>query len=166
MNEVIYRDAVDADSDALIALIGGVFEEYPGCVMDVDGEMPELRAIASHFRRLGGRFWVAEGNGMVVGCVGFAPLSNGGVQLHKLYVRADCRRRGIGGALCDLVESSARQRGATHVELWSDTRFETAHLIYERRGYRRGRQKRELHDKSATVEYFFRKELQGTGAHP
>ncbi len=159
MNEVSFREAVDADSDALIALIGGVFEEYPGCVMDVDGEMPELRAIASHFRGLQGRFWVAERSGSVVGCIGFAPLPSDGVQLHKLYVRADSRRCGIGAALCNLVEASARERGATHVELWSDTRFETAHLVYERRGYLRGSKTRELHDKSDTVEYFFRKDL-------
>ncbi len=159
MKDVSFRDAVDADSDALIALIAGVFEEYPGCVMDVDGEMPELRAIASHFHRLGGRLRVAERGGRVVGCVGFAPLTQGGVQLHKLYVRADCRRRGIGAALCDFVEESARERGATHVELWSDTRFETAHSMYERRGYLRGLRTRELNDKSNTVEYFFRKEL-------
>jgi putative acetyltransferase len=159
VNEVSLRDALDADSEALIALIGGVFDEYPGCVMDVDGEMPELRAIGSHFRRLGGRFWVAERQGSIVGCIGLAPLANRGVQLHKLYMRADSRRRGIGGALCDLVESTARERGATYVELWSDTRFQTAHLVYERRGYVRGSETRELHDRSATVEYFFRKEL-------
>lgn len=159
MNEFAFREALDADSDALIALIGGVFLEYPGCVMDVDGEMPELRAIASHFQRLGGRFRVAERGDGVVGCVGFAPLANGGVQLHKLYVRADCRRRGIGGGFCDFVEASAAARGATHVELWSDTRFETAHQLYEKRGYRRGPCTRELHDKSNTVEYFFRKDL-------
>src|SRR5262249_59719602 len=79
MKDVSFRDAIDADSEALIALIGGVFDEYPGCVMDVDGEMPELRAIASHFRRLEGRFLVAEREGRVIGCVGFAPLQNSGV---------------------------------------------------------------------------------------
>ena len=159
MKDVSFRDAVDADSEALIALIGGVFDEYPGCVMDVDGEMPELRAIASHFRRLEGRFRVAERAGSVIGCIGYAPLQNGGVQLHKLYVRSDCRRRGIGAALCDFVEALAAAREATHVELWSDTRFETAHRMYERRGYHRGPKARELHDKSNTVEYFFCKEL-------
>jgi putative acetyltransferase len=159
MKDVSFRDAVDADSEALIALISGVFDEYPGCVTDVDGEMPELRAIASHFRRLEGCFRVAERAGSVVGCIGFAPLRNGGVQLHKLYVRADCRRRGIGAALCDFVEATAAAQKATHVELWSDTRFETAHRMYEGRGYHRGPETRELHDKSNTVEYFFRKEL-------
>ena len=142
MKDVSFRDAVDADSEALIALIGGVFDEYPGCVMDVDGEMPELRAIASHFRRLEGCFRVAERAGSVIGCIGYAPLQNGGVQLHKLY-----------------VEALAAAREATHVELWSDTRFETAHRMYERRGYHRGPKTRELHDKSNTVEYFFCKEL-------
>ena len=69
------REARDLDADALIELIGGVFAEYPGCVMDVDGELPELRRIASYFEEHAGRFWVAERDGRVVGCVGVSPAT-------------------------------------------------------------------------------------------
>lgn len=159
VEELTLRDARDEDGPELIDLIGGVFAEYPGCVMDVDGELPELRAIASHFRKKSGSFWVAERGGQVIACVGLSPRPNRGVELHKLYVRRECRRQGIGGRLCQLVESSAKERGASHVELWSDTRFETAHQVYEKRGYVRGPTTRALHDKSDTVEYYYRKEL-------
>jgi len=159
VEQVIFRDARDEDGPELIDLIGGVFAEYPGCVMDVDGELPELRVIASYFRKKGGRFWVAERSVKVIACVGLSPRPHRGVELHKLYVRRECRRQGIGGRLCDMVESSARERGASHVELWSDTRFETAHQVYEKRGYVRGPTTRALHDKSDTVEYYYRKEL-------
>jgi putative acetyltransferase len=47
------------------------------------------------------------------------------------------------------------------VELWSDTRFEDAHRLYEGRGYRRGDELRELHDLSGSVEYYYRRSLQG-----
>ena len=73
MEPVEIRAARDADADELIALIGAVFDEYPGCVLDVDGEMPELRAIASAFNAASGRFWVAEQAGR---CTTRAPRSS------------------------------------------------------------------------------------------
>ncbi len=154
------RDARDDDEGGLIALIGACFGEYSGCVLDVDGEIPELRRIASAYRELGGHFWIAELDGIVVGSVGFAPSAlPRGIELRKLYVARAERRRGLAHRLCDRVEDAARQRGACFVDLWSDSRFETAHLLYERRGYVRGAETRELHDLSQTVEYFYRLEL-------
>jgi putative acetyltransferase len=57
------------------------------------------------------------------------------------------------------VEVEARSRGVQAVELWSDTRFADAHRLYERRGYTRGPETRTLHDKSNSVEYYYRKYL-------
>jgi putative acetyltransferase len=157
---LVIRDARDDDAEALISLITGVFDEYAGCVMDVDGELPELRRIASYFREHQGEFWVADRAPEVVGCIGYSPAGDpGGVELKKLYVHASERRHGLGGRLLERVESRATARGARFIDLWSDTRFETAHAFYERRGYVRGPTTRELHDKSGTVEYYFRKTL-------
>ncbi len=154
------RDARDDDADGLIALLAGVFAEYPGCVMDVDGELPELRRIASYFREHAGEFWVAEQNGQVVGCIGYTPACDAsGIELKKLYVHASARKYGLGGRLVERVEDRARERGASFIDLWSDTRFVTAHAFYERRGWERGPNTRALHDKSDTVEYYFRKPL-------
>lgn len=158
--DIHVRDARDADAEGLIALIGGCFSEYPGCLLDVDGELPELRAIATAFRGWGGRFWVAERAGRVVGSVGFTPGKRGGyAELKKLYVERSARESGLGSALCALVESEARGAGYRRIDLWSDTRFTTAHRFYEKRGYTRGPTTRELHDSSNTVEYYFEKAL-------
>ncbi|MCC6556069.1 MAG: GNAT family N-acetyltransferase [Polyangiaceae bacterium] len=128
--------------------------------------MPELHRPASAFAARGGRFWVAEGEGdpepRVIGCVGLRPAADGaGVELCKLYVARGARRRGLGSALCGLVEAEAQARGAASVELWTDTRFADAHRLYERRGYQRGPATRELHDLSHTVEYSYRLDLSG-----
>ena len=158
----LVRDARDADAPGLIALIGDVFAEYPGVLLDVDGEMPELRRIASAFAEVGGRFWVAEreGSGRIVGCVGFSPASDPrGVELKKLYVAKDARVSGLGSELVTLVEAEARRRGAAFIDLWSDTRFETAHRFYEKRGWVRGPTTRDLNDISATTEFYFKKML-------
>ncbi len=156
------RPARDEDEGGLIALIGGCFAEYPGCELDVDGEIPELRAIASYADKRGGRFWVAEADGAVVGCIGLAPAPDpGGIELLKLYVDSAMRGRGLGGRLVGLVEDEAARRGAAFIELWTDTRFENAHRLYERLGYVRLPETRELHDLSDTVEYHYHKPIGG-----
>ena len=154
------RPARDGDGDALIALIGGCWAEYPGVILDVDLEEPQLRAITTHFCDRGGLFWVAEQGAAIVGCAGIAPAADpAGAELHKLYVRNDVRRSGLGGALTTRVEHAAREQGAAFIELWSDTRFVTAHRFYERLGYTRLPDTRDLHDLSNSTEYHFRKEL-------
>lgn len=161
---LLVRDARDDDALDVIELIAGVFGEYPGCVTDVDGEMPELRALATHFAAQGGGFRVAERDGRVVGCCGWAPHGEL-VELKKLYVHRRERGSGLGAALIGEVEELARRRGARGVELWSDTRFTRAHRFYEKRGYRRGGT-RELFDKSDTVEFHFQLGFSGDGERP
>ncbi len=153
------RDARDEDGDQLIALIERCYAEYRGCILDVDGEVPELKAIATHHAKSGGRFWVAESGGQLVGSVGVVSGSAPGVmEMKKVYVAKDARQMGLGARLCSLAEAEAMSRRATDVELWSDTRFEDAHRMYERRGYVPG-PTRELHDKSKSIERYFRKAL-------
>lgn len=165
----LFRDAPPApaalrplrDEDALdvIELIAGVFGEYPGCVTDVDGEMPELRRLASYYAEHGGEGWVALRGDRVVGTVGFTVVDGATAELKKLYVHRTERGTGLAAALVDRVEAAARARGARAIELWSDTRFERAHRFYERRGYVRPGTTRDLHDLSKTVEHHFRKDL-------
>jgi putative acetyltransferase len=149
------RPARDADSAGVIALVARVYAEYPGCVLDVDGEEPGLKAPASSFDR----FWVVEEGGAVGGCVGCALGET--AELKKLYLDAALRGRGLGKELIALVEETARAHGARRIELWSDTRFATAHGVYARCGYRRTGRTRQLHDLSNTTEYHFEKELTG-----
>ena len=153
------RPAKDGDALDVIELIGSVFGEYPHCILDVDGEMPELRAIASYFQAHEGEFWVAEQGGRLVGMCGYVMSSPTTVELRKLYVHRSQRGAGLGGRLVELVERAARARGASRIELWSDTKFETAHRFYQRRGYVKGGT-RELFDKSNTDEFYFAKSLE------
>jgi len=154
------RDARDDDAAGLIELIDATFAEYPGCVLDVDGEMPQLRAIASAFAEMNGRFWTAHRDGVLVGCGGLAPAHEGpGIELKHLYVAKSARRMGLGTAFVRLIEDEARRREARFIELWSDTRFLDAHRLYERLGYARLPDTRELRDLSNSVEFHFNKLL-------
>ena len=146
------RDARDTDSAGVIALIARVFAEYPGCVLDVDLEEPELRAPATHYDR----FWVLEEDGEIVGCSACS-LAEDVVEMKKIYLDRRMRGQGWGRRLIERVEQEARACGVRRIEAWSDTRFETAHAVYRRLGYRQGDETRFLHDLSATEEYFFDK---------
>ena len=148
------RDARDEDSAGVIALIGAVFDEYEGCVLDVDAEEPELRAPASSFDR----FWVLESDGTVVGCAACS-LRLPVLEMKKIYLASSLRGQGWGRRLIQRVEEEARAVGAERIEAWSDTRFTTAHAVYRRMGYETGPETRFLHDLSGTEEYYFSKRL-------
>jgi putative acetyltransferase len=157
---ITIRDARDDDSWDLIGLIAACWADYPGCILDVRGEEPWLLRPASAYEEQGGRLWVAELDGRVVASVALRPGAEPGViALKSLYVARAARRRGLGARLAALVEDEALARGATVVELWTDTRFENAHRLYERLGYIRGPHTRELPDLSRSVEYYYRKEF-------
>lgn len=166
-HDVALRRARDDDSEGVIALIAAVFAEYPGCVLDVDREEPELRAPATSFDR----FWVLEapprhpgGPPPIVGCVGLGLHGTAPAELKKLYLARELRGRGLGALLVATVEDEARRHGAGSIELWTDTRFTRAHALYRRLGYVPTGAQRELHDLSATVEDHYVKVL-ASGIH-
>ena len=154
------RPVLDSDADGLIRLIDVCWSAYEGCILDVDAEEPQLRAMRSHFDALGGEYWVVEdGRGRIAAAGGWAPAADpAGTELHKLYVLADFRRQGIARRLVGMVEAAARRRDSSFVELWSDTRFLEAHEFYEALGYRRTGRTRDLDDLSHTTEFHFIKE--------
>ncbi|MCS6898299.1 MAG: GNAT family N-acetyltransferase [Myxococcales bacterium] len=157
-NGFLLRPARDEDSAAFLAILEAVFAEYPGCVLVLDEE-PEMQQPASAFAALGGQIWALEGHGQVLGMVALQPSASGVVELKKLYLLPPARGQGLGRALIEHVEEEARRLGARRVHLWSDTRFTTAHRVYEHLGYRRLPETRALHDASATIEFHYEKKL-------
>jgi putative acetyltransferase len=154
------RPARDEDAQDLFGLIALCFAEYPGCFVDPHDDLPDLKAPASSFARTGGAFYVVEDErGRVAACIAVDYPQPDTAELHRLYVRPDQRRRGLGGRLVALIEAEARRQGARHLFFWSDTRFGDAHRLYERLGYQRHPQTRTLADISASVEYRFDKAL-------
>ncbi|HTW34174.1 MAG TPA: GNAT family N-acetyltransferase [Rhizomicrobium sp.] len=159
MTDIVIRSARDEDGESLIVLIGGIFSEYPGCVLDVDADMPELRKPASSANAESGRWWVAEIGGQVVGSAAVTPSNGKSVELKRLYVSPIARRRGLGAHLVALAESEARVREARALILWTDTRFEDAHRLYDRLGFIRAPGTRALNDGSNTIEYHYAKDI-------
>ncbi|WP_135468705.1 GNAT family N-acetyltransferase [Crenalkalicoccus roseus] len=162
MSAVTLRPGRDADAGGYIALIAACWAEYPGCVLDVEGEAPELRALATYFAQAGGALWTAEREGAVVGMVATRPLrEDAAFEICRMYVAASERGTGLAQRLLATAEDHARGQGAQRLVLWTDTRFERSHRFYERRGYVRQGAIRILDDLSKSLEFRYAKPARG-----
>jgi len=158
--DLLIRPARDADAQELFGLIALCFAEYPGCYVDPHDDLRDLLRPEMSGAERGGRFFVVEDRrGRVGACVSIDLPQPRLAELHRVYVRQDLRRRGLAARLVDLAESEARAGGAERMMFWSDTRFLDAHRFYERLGYRRTGEERELGDISQTREIRFEKAL-------
>ena len=160
------RAGRDSDAAGFIKLISSCWAEYPGCVFDLDGEVPELRALASYFAAQNGALWVAEEAGAVVGMVAVHPLPGTlDWEICRMYVAASQRGTGVAAALLTTAEAHARDAGAEAIRLWSDTRFTRAHSFYAKLGYVRQGPIRVLNDLSNSLEFPFLKPARGAAVH-
>jgi GNAT superfamily N-acetyltransferase len=156
------RPGRDEDTDHYIRLIGDAWAEYPNCILDVDGELPELRHLASWFAKAGGMLWVAEAGGRPVGMVATRPAgSDQAWEICRLYVEKAARGTGLAQALLGRAEGHAMEHGAERMVLWTDTRFDAAHRFYEKLGYVRAGSIRILDDISKSLEFRYGKPARG-----
>jgi len=156
------RPGRDEDAEGFIALVGDCWAEYPNCVLDVDGEVPELRALATYFAEAGGALWAAEVDGRIIGMAATRPLGDDQAwEICRVYVAKAARGTGLAQRLLTTAESHARDAGAERLVLWTDTRFEAAHRFYEKTGYVRQGSIRILDDVSNSLEFRYTKPLRG-----
>ena len=108
------------------------------------GKVPTLNAdlldIEGTYFSKGDMFWICvDDDNRVIGSVGYSSVDNSDeVWLHRLFVKAQLKRKGIGTALLRTAEEDIIRRGksAIHVhlgepkELWYESRF-----FYLKHGY-------------------------------
>lgn len=145
------RPVRDEDAAGVQDLVGGVFAEYDGCVLDLDREGALDSWMLAPASTADRTVWVlpGEADGLDA-CVGVGPADPDGArgrrELKSLYVRATARGSGRGALLVHLAERA----GADH--LWTDTRFSDAHRLYARLRWTDTGERRDLHDPSGTTE--------------
>jgi GNAT superfamily N-acetyltransferase len=152
MERITIEPARQADAPAVIALIARVFAEY-GFSWDPAIEVPDLFDLDRRYGGTTGAFWVARLDGAVVGSVGVERLADGRAELHRLYLDAGLRGRGVGRALVEVVLDWCRAGGITRLVLWSDTRFDRAHRLYEGMGFTRTGERELPNDPNDTREF-------------
>ncbi|MGH7305569.1 MAG: GNAT family N-acetyltransferase [Candidatus Rokuibacteriota bacterium] len=146
--------AVRADAPGVVELIGRVYTEY-GFVYEPQIEVPDLLRFDHHYAPPRGAFFVVREDGVVVGSVGVERLDGGGAEVHRLYLDRHLRGRGTGRALLERVLEWCRAQNIRHLILWSDTRFDQAHRLYERMGFQRTGERALPDDPNQTREYGF-----------
>ena len=159
MNFEIERVGFEAAAE-VIELIHRVFDEY-GFIWDPEDEFWDLLAEEQAFpyrSPIGGMWVMRNEEGVVVGSIAAERVDGPTVELHRLYLDADLRGRGLGRQLFERGVAWAREQGAWRIELWSDTRFEDAHRLYERLGYEKTDSRR-LEDVNETVEFKYEREV-------
>lgn len=107
------------------------------------GRVPRLNEdlldIQTNYLDNGDMFWLAlDENDRVIGCIGYNSIEGTTeVKLHRLYVKYDRKRQGIGTALLQTVETYVKNLGMTavHVHLGGSAYFESHHF-YPKHGYK------------------------------
>jgi GNAT superfamily N-acetyltransferase len=155
------RPGRDSNADGFIAVVTACWGEHPSIKIDIDAELPELRALASHYAGKGGALWAADADGRIVGMIGVAPCTDGAWEVVRLYMLQPYRGTDLAPRLLSLAEAHARAAGATRLVLWSDTRFDRAHRFYEKHSYVRRGPIGVLHDISNSLEFGYAKPVSG-----
>src|SRR5690606_4632616 len=113
-----------------------------------------------HYAAGGGRMWVAEQDGRIVGSFAIAISDERRVmELHKVYLLPEMRGRGLARRMLELALDFAATCGAVEVKLWTDTRFAAGHRFYEANGFVRQPGARALNDISNSQEFAYRRPL-------
>lgn len=150
------RPARQDDVPEILALVREVYAEY-GQRLNTEEEPWWLTPVSS-FRDPGGEFWVVVENG-VIHATAAVKLDGDHGELKCLYVHASLRRLGWGRRLTEMAMQHAERAGKKRFLLWSDTRFEKAHRLYDRMGFRQTGF-RDLHDSNDTKEFGFEIDLE------
>src|SRR6266545_3107018 len=142
------------DIEGVVALIGRVFVEY-GWVFYPARELADLFAFERHYSAPHGALWVVRRDGGIGGSVAVERLDAKTAELHRLYLDADLRGRRLGRELVETVLAWCAREGITHLVLWSDTRFDRAHALYERMGFVKTGERVLPDDPNDTREYSY-----------
>lgn len=158
------RLATNDDCDGIIDLVDGVLIEYGDRIcLDPGGSEADLQDIEDGYRKFGGEFWVLESHKQIIGCHATRPDKQDAkvCTFKRLYLDTRYRGTSCGHVLMQITIDWAREAGFHRVEFWSDTRFERAHRFFEKFGFRKNGESRNMTDSAVPYwEYFFYLNLQ------
>jgi putative acetyltransferase len=83
----------------------------------------------------GVRFFVARIAGRIVGFGGYVGPPDGDAEMKRVFVAAEARGQGIGGAVVEAVEACAAAEGMLRMYLETGVKSDEAIRLYRRLGY-------------------------------
>jgi putative acetyltransferase len=159
------RFATDHDGTAVAALIDRVLQEYGDrACLEPDGSEGDVLQIRSAYFDKGGAFWVLESekSDEIIGSNAIKPSKSGAkiAELKRMYLAQSSRGSGAAKLLLDAALSWAAEKNFNSIELWTDSRFQRGHRFYEKQGFERTGNIREMNDSFQSYsEFHFSREL-------
>ena len=104
----------------------------------VPGLNEDLLDIEGFYFNKGDMFWIAlDDNDRVIGSVGCNLLPDDEAVLHRLYIKYNLKRQGLGTKLLDTAENFAREndRKVVKVHLGEKVTYFESRLFYPKHGY-------------------------------
>jgi GNAT superfamily N-acetyltransferase len=96
----------------------------------------EIDRVADYYLECNGGFWVAVNGGRLIGMFGLEPSADGAMELRRMYVDPDVRRRGVARRMLDFAEQECRRRSRPRLNLsTSELQREALAALYQNSGY-------------------------------
>ena len=139
---MIVRRFLDADADAVRELFiranrllapGHMKDAFEGYI--ASSIIDEMGRVAAYYADKGGSFWVAEIDGALVGMFGLEPSAPEAMELRRMYVDPDFRRRGIARVMLQAAEDQCRAIGCRRLDLSTSEVQPDALAFYRASGY-------------------------------
>ena len=135
------------------------FEAYVASSLEA-----EMDRIEAYYGEREGGFWVAVEGSRLVGMFGLEPSSATAMELRRMYVAPDARRRGIARMMLGYAEDECRRRNRPTMDLSTSELQADALSFYRSAGYRLVREEVALSASNKTLgggirRYYFTKPL-------
>lgn len=131
---VTIRPWSPADTPAVIELIVGIQRDELGIAITRD-DQPDLADVEGSYLDGGGRFWVAEIDGRIVGTIAAIVIEDNTAVIRKMFVDPAQRGGGLADGLMAELLGWARRAGYRTILLGTTAVMQRAHRFYERHGF-------------------------------
>ena len=111
----------------------------------------EIDRIAAYYGERQGGFWVAADGARVVGMFGLERVDETTMELRRMYVDPDQRRRGIARQMLTFAEAECRRRNRRRMELSTSELQAEALALYRSAGYQLVREEVALASSNKTL---------------
>ncbi|MBO4286476.1 MAG: GNAT family N-acetyltransferase [Bacilli bacterium] len=98
---------------------------------------PDLLDIKSNYIDKGDMFWIALGeNNRIIGCVGYETIKPLEARIHRLYIKPELKRQGIGSALLETLVKYVKEKGYNKLSIHTgDEKYWESKLFYKAKGF-------------------------------
>jgi GNAT superfamily N-acetyltransferase len=124
----------------------------------------EMDRVSDYYSERKGGFWVAVDGRKIVGMFGLEPSGGEAMELRRMYVDPDVRRRGIARRMLNFSERECRRRNRPRIDLSTSELQREALALYQNAGYALVREEVTMEASNKTMgggihRYYFTKTL-------